>query len=527
MANGRDPHDDEVGDGSNERREPIPPTRPPARSQPLDPDEDGDGSASARRTETDASDHPADTEATAGAAEGERGTDSDSGLRQTLDFGGKTVAVGLTWRQVIDVTEAQELAKRTAADVGGDLWTFVSDGDPYIGVGFKEQGHRSGMPALAAELAIFYHGDWTGLFEIDEAYYVVSVSGGLIHRDSDIAFEKLEDALPVFEDFANRGSRSKRYVTKGLEDKTSITGLEVVDPVESIGRDFETRLSPISRTGAILKVALPAVIAVAAIAGVAMFAPSVVTEVKRKLGLLPEQKKQQVVIPPAPWAGQPKANLMLAACVDALLAVPRDAANWTATALTCNGRVVQAKYERRGNVNELAPPVGWLERWAKAQKEIRTKSGAILGKPVLGDLAIARMNEGLVSWKMPNVPLANRWRDSTKVPASLESEARLLWTATEDKFIKIGFTPVSDQPYFQTRSARANIGFQESQKFATVLAKPGYYLSSVTLHPVTLDVTVEIRMGAAKPFPTGDDIEIVRNPTIASTEGANLPPPPR
>lgn len=523
MAN--EPFDDEDGDGSRSAAQPkagkktsAPKDPAPARAEI---DEEGDERV-APAAETRAFEPEPEPDAEAPAAHAEHA--SASGQRFVLPFQGKKVAVGLQWRQVVDQDEAWDFAKAGEAE-GYDLWRFLEGNEPQLALGRRELGHRAGMPMLAAELALQYPGEWAGIFEIDGAYYVTAVSSDIIDPDADIAFGNFEEAYAFFEDLATRSSRLRRLASESLMGRMSLTGVESTD-VEGRNIRFSTGLQAISNLKKYLGYGIPIAVILLTTIAVVKFAPDLITDVRRKLGLSPQEQKQQVVIPPAPWSGQPKAHVMLANCLDALRSVPREAYGWNASSLSCDGRTVQVLVQRTGSITEAAPPISWLDRWAKGQGELVTRKGASLGKPILAPIDPMRPNAGTITWRMPTVKIADRWRDSNRPSASLDAEARALWMALEDRFLKVTFRPVQDQAYFQVRDARVDMGFHQEDQVSPHIRKPGVFLMGVSMDPKTMNVIADVRMGLAKAFPTDENIEIVRNPALSSTEGTTVPPRP-
>lgn len=500
MANGNEPYDDEDGDGTRSSTAPREPAKTPPATEPAKDDEG--------EKESDAH---------------ERG-DEPSGQRFVLNLGKRKVAVGLKWRQVLDDGEAWDFAKDAQSE-GYDLWRYVDGTEPQLALGKRSYGHRAGMPMLAAELASQYPGQWAGLFEVDEAFYVTAVSADIIDPDADVAFSTFEEAYLFYEDIATRSAGLKRLVSTSLLSRVSMPGVEPAD-LDNLEFSFANTLQAVSNTKRYLAYGIPVAVLLISAFAVVKFAPELIDAAKLRLGLTPKQEKQQIVIPPAPWAGQPKAEVMLANCLDAVRSVPHEAFGWVAASITCDGRVVQVAVQRTGVITEGAPPISWLDRWTKVQPELVTRKGVKLGKPTLAPMEPTRPNVGMLTWRMPPVRLADRWRDANRPSAGLDGEARALWTAMEDKFLKVQFTPVQDQPYFQTRGARIEMGFHQENQVSPAIRKPGTYMNLLTMDPKTLNVIADVRMGLAKPFPTDENIEVVRSPAVSTTEGAALPPRP-
>ncbi|MBI3419678.1 MAG: type 4b pilus protein PilO2 [Proteobacteria bacterium] len=116
-----------------------------------------------------------------------------------VKVGQRTYAVGLFWQPSPSGRVAQ--AAREAALQPGQKADFYcvraaskSVAVPQYGLGQDNQGHKVGMPTLAASLANVQPGSWAGAFRLREGTWVIVVRDDLVAPDGDTLFESDEAA---------------------------------------------------------------------------------------------------------------------------------------------------------------------------------------------------------------------------------------------------------------------------------------------------------------------------------------------
>ena len=94
-----------------------------------------------------------------------------------LKISGKDYAVGLFWNSASDAAAAAAEAKAAARNPGldADFYTVRGEIMPQYGLGYKDSGHKAGMPSLAAHLNNAVEGNWIGVFTYADNYYLVAV----------------------------------------------------------------------------------------------------------------------------------------------------------------------------------------------------------------------------------------------------------------------------------------------------------------------------------------------------------------
>lgn len=116
-----------------------------------------------------------------------------------VKVGRRTYAVGLFWQPSPSGRVAQ--AAREAALQPGQKADFYcvraaskSVSVPQYGLGQTVQGHKVGMPTLAASLANVQPGSWAGAFRLREGTWVIVVRDDLVAPDGDTLFDSDEAA---------------------------------------------------------------------------------------------------------------------------------------------------------------------------------------------------------------------------------------------------------------------------------------------------------------------------------------------
>lgn len=446
---------------------------------------------------------------------------ADVPFKNVLIVGAKAHAVGLRWRVINDIGQARHQA-REAAEPFEDLFVSTMAGEPSIGIGSSTNGHTRGMPVLAGRLASAITGDWSGLFALDGAYYVIAVRGGMIDDRSDIAFIEKSDALRCLVDVVSGGT-GRILVTQDLVgDIQGIAGIEAYDPLQVLTGSSRIDLEPIEIVTKFptALVALGAAGAVAAILFLNIGGSW--DKAKRMAGFAPPPEKQVVNIPPAPWAGQPKASAMMRVCVAAFRVLPAYIRSWRVDKAECDGRRVWIVVGRTGTVDGSAPPANWLDDWVRTSGTLVTR-GFRLEKPVL-----SRSPQGVITvgWQLPAYSRGDRWREADR-PEPINDEQHRLWLEMERRFVPVNIVTGGGNQYFA--SMQINVSFEPFQvdRVAEAFEKKVQVASRLIFDVQSKRITASTRIFRyAAPFPTGENVEIIRQPTIAQVEGPTLPPPP-
>jgi hypothetical protein len=137
-----------------------------------------------------------------------------------VKVGRRTYAVGLFWQPSPSGRVAQ--AAREAALQPGQQAEFYcvraaskSVLVPQYGLGQANQGHKVGMPTLAASLANVQPGSWAGAFRLREGTWVIVVRDDLVAPDGDMLFHSDEQARERLLQEVSLGGVQRTYCPDG------------------------------------------------------------------------------------------------------------------------------------------------------------------------------------------------------------------------------------------------------------------------------------------------------------------------
>lgn len=437
---------------------------------------------------------------------------------------GKAHAVGLRWRVINDPANARlEAAEAAMTGSGEDLFVVTAAGTPQIGLGSVASGHVTGMPSLGGRLAAAINGNWSALFLFDDAYYVIGVRNGVIDDRGDVAFTSKADALRALTDVFSGASGRVLASVELVGDIVGIAGVEPFDPVAILTGALKPALQPIEQGREVPFKPIIWIGVLAAAAFVYLFNPFGLTDsIKKAAGFGPKVEKRVVVIPPAPWAGQPKAPVMMKRCTAAFALVPSNIRGWKVERVDCDGRALTVQVSRAGQVEQGAPPATWLDDWVK-------NSGTLVSTLIrLERPSLSRSQQGQVTiaWRMPPYQAQDRWREADS-PEPMAQEQNRLWLDMERRAVLVNLANGRNTPYFG--SSQVNVAFDlfQTDRVLEAMNRRVQVAARMTFDINTRRVTAGTRIFTRlQPFPTGEDVEIQRQPPLAQVEGPNLPPPP-
>src|SRR5262245_10038588 len=159
----------------------------------------------------------------------------------------RSYAVGLFWQPSPSGRVAQ--AAREAALQPGQKADYYcvraankSVTVPQYGLGQSAQGHKVGMPTLAASIANVQPGSWAGAFRLREGTWVVVIRDDLVAPDGDILFESDDAARERLLQEISLGGVQRIYAP----DAWSIPGSDPT-PLQLLLQDrSDGRLQPVN-----------------------------------------------------------------------------------------------------------------------------------------------------------------------------------------------------------------------------------------------------------------------------------------
>jgi len=381
-------------------------------------------------------------------------------------------AVGLHWNGVEHPSKAAAEAREMAASpsFNADLFCLRSGATPQFGLGFKAQGHKAGMPSLAAHLAASRGGSWIGLFEVVGGYYLVAVRDDGILSECDRFFDDGDEARSVFEDFQTQSEWEEAIAPKDFD----IPGTRVVAIEGMLEGRPQVRLSEVRRSSNIIRLGLAALAVGVVVIGGMMYLDHqeelrleeearAAFEAARNNILGPEEEPIQ--IPPMPWEGQRMAVPLIEACVEGILKFPTDIPRWRVRELICQNGALVAAVDRDGALGEGGGSINWVK------EQVKHLEGALVVPDASGS-----GSRVAVEWTLPQTPEIPV--DIRTAPVAKMKEAML--AQFEERFTPVIFGDADNTEFW--------LGFtfsfsttEDPRGFTDVIgALPGAILTSLT-----------------------------------------------
>lgn len=310
-------------------------------------------------------------------------------------------AVGLHWNGVEQPSKAAAEAREMAASpsFNADLFCVRSGSTPQFGLGFKSQGHKSGMPSLAAHLAQSRGGSWIGLFEVVGGYYLVAVRDDGILAECDRFFEDPDEARAVFEDFQGQSEWDDAIAPEDFD----IPGARPASIEAMLEGRPQVRLAEVRRSSNIIRFGLALLaIGVIIIGGMTYLDHQEQLRIEEEARLALEAarnnilgpEEQPIEIPEMPWEGRRLAVPVIEECVKGILKFPTDIPGWKVGDFVCNEGGAVVSVDRDGAAGIGGGSINWIR--------VQTRH---MGQ----DVAIRDPKEGsgsrvLVSWPIAQTP---------------------------------------------------------------------------------------------------------------------------
>lgn len=404
------------------------------------------------------------------------GTGGDSGaLHDTyvVSIKGQSFAIGVFWNNFENrqtaVKEAREMAAKPNVD--GDLFCVRASGSQY-GIGRKDNGHANNMVALAGALADQRGGNWIGLFQVENGYYLLAVRDDDILAETDrFILDELE-ARGQFDELLLNSDWHAVFAPEGFDvDNATTTPLE-----DMVRKAKGPRLQPTDKVGGMLRLAIGGgVILALIVGGMWYFQTQGEAALQKQLEDMKNQFNQSVSpeevveVPPAPWEGKPTGVSYLHACIGAMNRATMSIPGWNTDGIACDGNSVHMILNRAGDLGEEGGPISWI-RWGLDQVGLQEA----VASPISD-------NQVEVVWDF--VP------DQINQPglgtAKISTARRYLQSALEDTFTPTSFpeNPKTDE-FFSTLRFEFVTPFDPNE-FESILKE----IPGLTIERVVLDLT--------------------------------------
>lgn len=256
---------------------------------------------------------------------------------------GREFAVGLFWSAIEEIPQANAEAKAAAAREGteADFYCVRLSGNPQYGLGRRADGHRAGMPSLAAAVADNRTGSWAGCFVIGDGYYVIAVKDDGIFPGTDRYYLSEDDARSEFDRIAGLGEWSDIFAPASFGYSESkempINNLLIGKPSVRLA-DVSGRARRYFLFGGLL------LVAVAVFGGyryqeyLAEQAREAAMRAMREAGARNNPLKQKVEIPPMPWEGRVQGLPLMEKCIEAITQMRKvEYPGWKVGVYSCSG----------------------------------------------------------------------------------------------------------------------------------------------------------------------------------------------
>jgi hypothetical protein len=280
--------------------------------------------------------------------------------------GKRDYAVGLYWNSVnlstSAVAEAREMA--SSERISADFFCIRQGLSAQFGLGFKDMGHKSSMPSLAAHVSSVKSGSWIGIFEVVGGYYLIAIRDDGILAESDKFYSSEEAARDAFDNFRAQSDWQETIAPKSF----NLSGVKEMDISTLLEGRPPARLREVRRSINAVRL----LIAAAAIGGVLIggfyYIDSIEQEKLReelaRRTLEAQQlivgKEKPIEVPPMPWEGKPNGFAFLKACRDQVGRLQADVPGWKLTDVICADKSVAAAYQRRGTLGTGGGPITWI-----------------------------------------------------------------------------------------------------------------------------------------------------------------------
>jgi hypothetical protein len=293
-----------------------------------------------------------------------------------IKVGKKDYAIGLFWNTADDINELSSEARKAAKSesLKAEFYCVRDENIPQYGLGFKSKGHKSGMPSLGSHLAETLDGNWIGVFNIGDVYYLISVRDDIIMSDTDIIFKSEDDVREEFENNFYGSSWDKAFAPSYWElENTEHKKLEDI----LVGNPT-TKLKEADQSKVLIKLVLMVVLFGGFIFGSLQAynyfnqdtAIEKVTEIYNEVETrVVEQtggnQEDEVYVPEPPWVNKPLGIASLSACFNDINNMSINVPGWEAKGMICTpGASTSMLLERSGGT------INWIGNYLNGKGAI-------------------------------------------------------------------------------------------------------------------------------------------------------------
>lgn len=282
-----------------------------------------------------------------------------------LTIGRVRYAAGLFWQSLTLPQEIVREAREIGQRVERDRVVYRRGRALQVGLCKHEElgGQRGATYSIASVLAERLGDDWVGAFELEDEpgqYLLVGVKRGGVIPGCDIVGDAVEVRDTLRAQYAQHVFENV-FVSDPDQMQFSGKTLTLHDALGAKRPGKEHALIALAGPGTAPRVIVALLIAAIAAGGMrwkeerdrareeAQEAQRLEQEAKAaRLEHSAAQRQAQTNVLPHPWILQPRPDVFVRACVEAIYAVPLSIGGWVSTSAQCNGVSVVIAVERRG-----------------------------------------------------------------------------------------------------------------------------------------------------------------------------------
>lgn len=407
--------------------------------------------------------------------------------------GKRDYAVGLYWNSVNVATAAATEAREMASSerVGADFFCIRPGLTSQFGLGFKDMGHKSSMPSLAAHVAASKSGSWIGIFEVAGGFYLIAVRDDGILAECDKFYGSGDAVREAFENFQAQSDWQESFAPASL----NIPRTKDLDISTLLDGRPPARLREVRRSINAIRL----LIAAAAVGGIligGMYYIDAVEQEKLRDELarkaseaaqLVVGKEKPVQIPPMPWEGQPNGQMAMKACRDHVGKLQADVPGWRLSDVYCEGTVAAAAFQRLGNLGDTGGPVTWVAPFVN-------KPGF---SPTVDFPPNGSSNTVRVQWSLGDLPRIPVDIETAKLPIVRSAILRVL----ESRMTPVSFTEADSNEFWRGLAFRFSTK-EDPMKFSDLIGSlRGVIITKIQLAVEKNEWTLEGKIYEQLPLP--------------------------
>ena len=395
----------------------------------------------------------------------------------TVKVGKQVFAVELHWELTTSLAKAKQEARKRACEphFSADFCCVRRGTTQQFALGFKTSGHRLKMPPLAANMADNIGGNWLGLFNVSNGYYVLGVKDDGILAETDRYFNDKQTALDLFQQLNKLMEWDSIYAPIELQISDAID----LDVTDCISKRPNVRLEYTKGHRSLLNITAGSLGITLIVIAAAIYFNTPFSNFDLLTGKI-EQLKESTIqksgislksneIPQMPWINQFQGVSVLTGCVQSISEFPASVPGWTITELICNGKIASARMNRAGKLGESGGSINWIIPHLR-----KPNFDPILVLPNEGSNDLIEVN-----WITQKYPLI----EADLETSSVQNIRHLLLKAFEERMTPITFTHADSNEYWLGMGLQFTSQFNPLNFVDILSLVPGLIITTVHYEP--------------------------------------------